>query len=137
MSLARSSTRLLQQIVDRAHDRRAAGEIAQALDIVVGWASRIAFAARRRRGVLAEPLVEHRRDVLERRDRDLDRPAEHDFGGANGRGIARVGDREPKPPSGELDGKIVVSRRKRRENRSTSGGCGEQLRQAEPRQRHR
>ena len=39
-------------------------------------------------------LVEYRRDVLKRGDRHLDRRTEHDFGGANGRGIGRVGNRK-------------------------------------------
>ena len=87
--------RALQQVVERAHHRRAAGEIAQALDIVVG------LLARSRRSLIGngvvrlEPLVEQRRDVLERRHRDLDRRAEHDFRGANAGGIRGVGDRQP------------------------------------------
>ena len=44
MSLARSSTARSSMIVERAHDRRAAGEIAQALDIVVGLLRSIVFA---------------------------------------------------------------------------------------------
>jgi len=77
----------------RTHGR-AAGEIAQALDVVVGLLARAFGAAVGRRAIGLDALVEHGRDVLERGHRDLDRRAEHDFGGANGGGIGGIGDRE-------------------------------------------
>jgi hypothetical protein len=50
-----------------------------------------------RRGlvVLAEPLGQHRCDVLVGTDLDLDRPAEHDFGCAHRRDIGRIGQHQP------------------------------------------
>ena len=57
--------RALQQIVERAHHRRAAGKIAQALDVVVGLL-RGSLGALLGAGLAGiDALVEHRRDVLE------------------------------------------------------------------------
>ena len=42
---------LFQKIVDRTHDRSAAREIAQAVDVVIGMGDRIFLGRRRRRGV--------------------------------------------------------------------------------------
>ena len=124
--------RALEQIVERAHHRRAAGKIAQALDIVVGLLARSSRAFVRVGAVRLGALVEQRRDVLERRHRDFDRRAENDFGGANGRGVRGIGDREP----------ITSVRRTHREDRGLAQEASrksvearrgsEQLRQAQP-----
>ncbi len=93
MSLARSSTARLEQIVDRAHNRRAARQIAQAVDIVFpdGAASApspgFVWSSPSRRSSSG-------RDVLERRDMNRERLAEHDDRSLYRRGIARIGDRD-------------------------------------------
>jgi len=87
--------RALEQIVERTHHRGAAGEIAQALDVVVGLLGRSPRAVLRTGVFRLGALVEQGGDVLERGNRDFDRRAEHDFGGANSRGIRGVCDREP------------------------------------------
>ena len=84
----------LQHVVERAHDRRAAGEIAQAFDVVVGLLARCLQTLVRRRAIVLDALVQYGGDVLEGGDRNLDRFAEHDLGGANGCGIGGIGDRE-------------------------------------------
>ena len=62
--------RLFQQIVDGADDRRAAGEIAQAVDVVVGPGRRRLRRLGRRHVLVAEALVQRGRDILERGDLD-------------------------------------------------------------------
>ena len=85
-----------QEVVDGAHDRRAARQVAQALDIVVGVGiGAFDRAGARRLAVLfAQPLGQHRRNVLERGDHDFERAAEDDFGSADGGNIARIGQRQ-------------------------------------------
>jgi hypothetical protein len=81
--------RLFQQIVDRAHDRRAACEIAQALDIVL---TRLGRKARRQIGiVLVQPMAEDDGEVLRCRDPDLNAWAKHDLRRALRRLISRIG----------------------------------------------
>ena len=83
-----------EEIAHRAHHRRAAREVAQALDVVVGDLRR-GIGGGRRRGVLfAEALVEDGGDVLERSDGDLDPVSENDSRRAHGGGVARIGDGE-------------------------------------------
>ena len=82
--------------------------------------------------VRLDALVEHGGDVLERRHRDLDRRAEHDFGGTNGGRIGGVGDRQA----------VAAVRRTHREDRGLAQEApgeaveawrrSEQLRQAQP-----
>ena len=84
--------RLFEQIVDGAHHRRAAREVAQALHVIVGARER-GFAGLRLGGcVVAEPLGQDRGDVFIRGDLDPDAAAEHDLGGARRRHVVWIGD---------------------------------------------
>ena len=83
-----------EQIAHRADDRRAAREVAQALDIVVGDLRRGIGRGRRRGILLAEALVEDGGDVLERGDGDVDTVAQNNSSRAHGGGVARIGDGE-------------------------------------------
>ncbi len=126
--------RLFEQIVDGAHHGRAAGKIAQAVDafVVAG-----ALAFRRFLGpfrVRPQTLGERRRDVLERGDGDLDRPAEHDFHAFLRRDVVGIADRQAKS---------VLARRERKDRRFAQEPLGEapgqrmrahQLGQRQPRQ---
>ena len=112
--------RALEQIVDRAHHRRAAGEIAQAFDVVVAQLLDVVRLAARLGVVTAEALVEHGRHILERGDLDLDGP-EHDFRRAHRRRVGRVGERQRDHLSAPWYGNTSVSRRKRCEKDATSG----------------
>ena len=122
----------LEHVVERANDRRAAREIAQALDIVVGLLARRLRGSVRRRTIVLDALVQHRGDVLEGSHRNLDRLAEYDLGGANGGGIGGIGDRDA----------IAAVRRAEREDRgfaekstgeSVETRCrSQQLRQVQP-----
>ena len=87
--------RALEQIVDGAHHRCAARKVAQALDVVVAALGRGLVGVDRRLVVLAEPLRQHGREILERGDLDVDRAAEHDLGGARGRDVVRIGEHQP------------------------------------------
>ena len=86
--------RALEQIVERAHHRRTAGEIAQAFDIVVGLLGRSPRGVVGHRAIRLGPLIQRGRDVLERPHRDLDRRGEDDFGGTDRCGIGGIGDRQ-------------------------------------------
>ena len=55
--------RALEQIIDRSHNRGAAGKIAQALDIIVGARQRRAVGIRGAR-LIVQPGSKHRGDVL-------------------------------------------------------------------------
>ena len=69
--------RFFEQIVDGADHRRAACEIAQALDIVVAQLGRTGSA---RLGlVLVQPLIEHDREILRCRDLDRNVRTQHDL----------------------------------------------------------
>ena len=84
--------RALQQVVERAHHRRAAGEIAQALDVVVGLLARRPRPRRRAvRSMRWSSTVVMSSNEATATSTGV---AEHDFGGANGRGIGGIGDRE-------------------------------------------
>ena len=124
--------RALQQIVERAHHRRAAGEIAQALDVVVGLLRRSLGAVLGAGLAGIDALVEHRRDVLERGDRDLDGCAEHDFRGANGRGVGRVGHRQPVAAIGGADREDRGFTQKAPRKSVEARRAVQQLRKAEP-----
>ncbi len=123
---------LFEKIVDRADDRRAARQVAQALDVVV----RSSELGGRRRGVLflAEPLGERSGNVLERGDLDLDLAAQHDLGGPHRGHVGRIGHRELAAAIGGMERKYrglaqeaagEFSRQRRRRH---------QLGQREPRQ---
>ena len=124
---------LLEQIVHGAHDRRSAGEVAQALDVVLGDLRGIGRAGRRD-VVLAETLIEYGGDVLERCHRNLDVAAEHDRGGAHCGGIAGVGDRQHHLAVGrpewkhhhlaqESPGELLHQRRRRQQVRQGDRGA--------------
>ena len=61
-------------------------------------ARRASSCSGRRRIVVAQPLGQDGRDILERGDLDRDRAAEHDLGGAHRRDVGRIGD----APAGSL-----------------------------------
>ena len=133
MSLARSSTARSEQIVERPHHRRAAGEIAQALDVVVG----LLAGSRRRRRPRWAPSASARwsSNVV----MSSNEATATSTGAPNTISAARMaavpkGRRPPADnlPFGARTGKIVDSRRKRRENPSRQGVAGEKLRQIEP-----
>ena len=120
--------RALQQIVERAHHRRAAGEIAQALDVVVGLLRPVAL------GVLAFAVVGSMRwssTVV----MSSNEATATSTGAPNTISAARMAavsegsaTARRKSPFGARNGKIVDSRRKRRENPSRHGvaasNCG-------------
>ena len=113
-----------EQIVDGAHNRRAAGKIAQAFDVVV--ADGAARALRRRQApgiVLAEALLQRGFDVLKRTDLEHDIVAEHDLGRSNRGRVARIGDGDDVSAIGRAIRKDNISRRNRRENCRVSGCC--------------
>ena len=85
--------RAFQKVVDRAHDRRATGEITQALDVIVGARERGGFGEG---SFFLEPRAEHGRDVLKRGDLDVERHAEHDFRRAHRGGVGRIAEHEPR-----------------------------------------
>ena len=81
-----------EQVVDRAHDRRTARQIAQILDIVVGMRE-IRFGGIGRRQIfLAQAGGQNGGDVLERGNHRAHSTAEHDLGGAHRRRVDRVAD---------------------------------------------
>ena len=82
--------RAFEQIVERAHHRRAAREVAQAVDIVIAVN---AFARGDFGGLAAVQPLENRGNVLERGNDDLDAVAENDFCGADCGGVQW--DRQP------------------------------------------
>jgi len=86
------------RVVDGAHHRRTARQIAQRLDIVIGARGRRLVAVGSRFVVLAEALGQHRGDVLVGGDLDLDRLPQHDFGGAHRGDVGRIGEHQPRPP---------------------------------------
>ncbi len=96
--------RLLEHVVHGANHRRPAREVAQALDVVLVGARGLG-ALGGGHILVAQALVEDRGDVLEGRYFDRDVAAQHDGGGADGGGIARVGDRQHDEPVGRPIGK--------------------------------
>ncbi len=93
-----------EQAVHRAHDRRAAREVAQAVDVVFAGRQMFGFAGRLRR-ITAEPLVERRRNILKRGDRYREVVAQNDPGGMDRGRVGGIGDGEPVSPAGRLVGK--------------------------------
>ena len=90
---------LVDQFVDGAHHRRAAGQIAQIVEIVLlGRADGLG-----RGGVVR--LAERGGDVLERGDDDFDRRAEHEFRRLARLSIHRVAHRQDRPAVGGGEGK--------------------------------
>ena len=111
--------RALEQIVERAHHRRAAGEIAQAFDVVVGLLARRLARPRRRRAIVAS-MRWSSTVVMSSNEATATSTgcAEHDFGGANGGGIGGIGDREA----------VAAVRRAQREDRGLRAGSGGKIR---------
>ena len=82
----------LEQVVDGAHNRRAAGKIAKAVDVVVADGRLCAFVAGKRGGVaLAEAFRQRGFDVIKRTNLEHDIVAEHDLGRSNRCRVARIG----------------------------------------------
>src|SRR6202042_3010176 len=74
MNVARAQLdRLLQEIVDGANHRRAAGKVAQALDVVLAR-KQLAGQIRRLGNVFTKAAVEHDREVFDRGNLDRDIP---------------------------------------------------------------
>ena len=97
--------RFFQEIVDGAHDRRAAGEVAQAVDAFFGGAGSLADGRRRPLLFGTQALRQGRRDIVERGDGDHDRTAEHDLGAPLRDDIGRIGDSETKSSVACVEGK--------------------------------
>jgi len=116
---------LFQEIAHGADHRRPGGEVAQALDVVLARIGGVIVGLRRCRVIVAEPLIERRLDVLERGDLDLHVAAEHDAGGADRGGIARIGDRE---------NRLALRRLKRKHQHLAQEAPGELVRQRRRRQ---
>ena len=82
----------LEQVVDGAHHRRAAGKIAKTFDVVVADGRLCAFVAGKRGGVaLAEAFRQRGFDVIKRTNLEHDIVAEHDLGRSNRCRVARIG----------------------------------------------
>jgi hypothetical protein len=94
MSLARNST----AFSNRSFNARTTG--APLLDIILARSEQSLARLRYRASIIAKPLIEDGRDVLERGNLDHDRAAKHDFSGPDGGEIAGVGNRECQPPIG-------------------------------------
>ncbi len=122
-----------EQIVDRAHDRRAAGEIAQALDVVVGArlgrvASSVALALSSNRAARTVAISSKEAIAIcsgAPRTISAARTAAPSVGSATASRVA---------PAAECTGKMQVSRRKRWENLSVSEGADMSSASADPRQ---
>jgi hypothetical protein len=102
MDVARAQlNRLLQEIVDGANHRRAAGEVAQALDVVLAR-KHLAGQISRLGHVFAKAAVEYDREIFDRGNLDRDIPTEHDFGGALRCRVGRIGNGERSAAIGRL-----------------------------------
>ena len=96
---------LFQEIVDRAHDRRAAGEIAQAFDIVLVRLPEAVDLGGVFRAVARKALIQHDGQIVECGNPDFDRGAENDLGRASCRKVGRVRHRKQDAAIGGLIGK--------------------------------
>ena len=75
MDVARAQLdRLFDEVIDRAHDRRAAGQVPQIVDVLVSAADLALPTAGRRLGVEIELVAQNGRDVFERSRYDFKRP---------------------------------------------------------------
>ena len=125
--------RLFEQVVDRAHDGRAAGQIAQVLDIVVGMGGSCIGDFGQSGVVIANARGENGGDVLERGDGDADAAAEHDLGGLHRRRVIGIGNRQLVLPVRRLKGEDHHLAQKAA-GKPADQGCGfHQLRQAQAR----
>ena len=96
--------RLFQQIINRAYDRSAACEIAQAVDVIIGAAERpLAIGPGQRCVVTPDLFRECGRNILKRRNFNRHRATQHDFGSANTGRIGWIGYREPQDRPARLD----------------------------------
>ena len=93
MNIARAQfQRLLQKIVDRAHDRGTTCEIAKAVDVIVGateWP--FAIGSGERRVIAADLFRERGRNIFKRGNFNRYRAPEHDLGGTNAGRIGWIG----------------------------------------------
>ena len=108
--------RLFEKVVDCTNHRRAAREIAQALDIIFPWLrSDIGGCINL---AIVQPPIENEREIL--RGRNLDRQAgpKHNLLGTQRRLIGRVGDGQDRPAIrraiGKYNGLAQEALRKRR-----------------------
>ena len=82
--------RLFDEVIDRAHNRCAAGQVAQVIDILVG-ACGLAFAAAYRRGCAGIMVVaQNGRDVFERGRYDFKRRSKNDLSRVHRLGVSRI-----------------------------------------------
>ena len=91
MDIARAKLhRLFDEVVDRAHDRRAAGQVPQIVDVLFSGPG-LALPSVRRDAVVAFKLgAQSGRDVLERGRYKLERRSENDFSRLQRLSIARI-----------------------------------------------
>ena len=115
-----------EHVVDGAHNRSTAREIAQTFNVVVGAAARRS-AIPRCCFLTAKLLAKNRRNILEGRDVDRHRSAKDDFGGVDGGGIARVGDGEPIGAFGGFIGEDCGIAQKAGRKTGGQGGAPQQV----------
>ncbi len=114
---------LFQEIVDGAHHGRAAGEIAQAFNIVLAQLLKSVCSAAILRLAVDKALIQHRGHIVESCDLDFDLRPEHDFRGAPRRQIGRIGNRERDPAIRGVIGKDQgLAEKARRESCGQRGG---------------
>ena len=94
MSLACSSTAFFDEVVDRAHDGRAAGQIAQAFDVILARLPESVRFGCAIWAVTGETVVQHDGEVVESGDLDLNGGAKHDLRRALCRKIGWIGNRQ-------------------------------------------
>ena len=104
-----------EELVHGSHDRRAAGEIAQIVEIVVGGSRRLRRAGEARLLEL-EARDQRRLDVVGGRDRDGDGPLQRQLDGADRLAVGRVATARVRVPEEVSYGKSRRSRRKRGES---------------------
>ena len=92
----------LYQVIDRAHDRRAACEVPQILRAFVGAPAHVIPAYR---NFAIKLFAESGRDILERGDEYLEGRAKDDFSGLQRRVVGRIAGRKREPSIASLKGK--------------------------------
>jgi hypothetical protein len=93
-----------QEIVDGTNHRRAAGKVAQALDVVFAQ-NKFAGRIGRLSTVFAKTTIQHDREIFDGSNRDRDIAAQHDFGSALRGPVGRIGHRQGGAAIGGLIGK--------------------------------
>jgi hypothetical protein len=115
--------RLLQEVVDRAHDRRAAGKVAQAFNVVLAQLRQPVRIAASLGLVGDEALVQDNPKLVESGDPDLDVRPKHDLGGALRGDICGVRDGKDSAAILGLEGKDQgLAQKALREGRDQRGG---------------